>query len=557
MSSRCFCGVVFGTPYAFDKHVLSQGHSIQCSCGSLFGHPQDLYNHWRDSDHVKLEHEEQDLVHEDGPVECVFCDREFDDLRSLQQHVSKKHYSCPACNQVFNVKEHCVAHRKSTEHYYCAQHDEFFVSKDDVRVHRRTIAHIGTFECTDCQRSFRTDQALKDHLNSRGHGHVAAAAADKKFFGDMAAKKLEELEETNLYCNACNQKFNTLKAFSQHKSSPKHNPLSELKCPLSKECNGTFSSPSALLFHLESGKCKGGMTRNNLNAVVYQHDTARHITMSEHSQRVLDAAMPDKSCPSIVPNDSASNYDPSMPVDFGTTSHTGGTPSASAAKATDATSTLGVESGVILTPEDSNTSTMHDSDTESSTSTVIITSADDDVSSALDIGGLSLDSDDSSTTESLLIPTSTTISDGGIILSPSASEDSSALSGWSFLNSSRKLTPAPSSLDGSSTDTICYDEDSQSWPCPTCSETFRKKHDLVQHINSIVHSPKIFRCPTDLPGLSGSRKPTLCFKTLSGLAQHVEAGSCKGGNEALQFIIGVFEKQIQAKLGASVKLLKG
>lgn len=76
-------------------------------------------------------------------------------------------------------------------------------------------------------------------------------------------------------------------------------------------------------------------------------------------------------------------------------------------------------------------------------------------------------------------------------------------------------------------------------------------------MNSVVHAPRVFHCPTDLPGLPGNKlAPTLHFKTLSGLAQHVEAGSCKGGKAMLGFIVGLFEKQIEAKMGKSVKLLK-
>jgi hypothetical protein len=133
---------------------------------------------------------------------------------------------------------------------------------------------------------------------------------------------------------------------------------------------------------------------------------------------------------------------------------------------------------------------------------------------------------------------------------------SKALSDWSFLESSRIMTPSVTSVDGSSVDTLTFDTVSNRWPCQICEQTFRKKHDLLQHMNSVTHAPKIFHCPTDLPGLPGSGKPTIAFKTLSGLAQHLEAGSCKGGKATLAFIVGVFEKQIQAKLGKSVKLLK-
>jgi hypothetical protein len=147
--------------------------------------------------------------------------------------------------------------------------------------------------------------------------------------------------------------------------------------------------------------------------------------------------------------------------------------------------------------------------------------------------------------------------DGSVSFTPPQSmAESGAWSDLSFLPSRPALTPSSTSVGDASVDMIAFDTASNRWPCQICDQTFRKRHDLVQHMDSVTHAPKIFHCPTNLPGLPGSRKPTITFKTLSGLAQHVEAGSCKGGKDTLGIIVGIFEKQIQAKLGKSVKLLK-
>jgi hypothetical protein len=58
----------------------------------------------------------------------------------------------------------------------------------------------------------------------------------------------------------------------------RHNPLSNIKCLADTKCNKKFNCPSAQLHHLESGKCKSGMTKTKLNAAIAANDTGRIIT---------------------------------------------------------------------------------------------------------------------------------------------------------------------------------------------------------------------------------------------------------------------------------------
>ncbi|RAH53810.1 hypothetical protein BO85DRAFT_503980, partial [Aspergillus piperis CBS 112811] len=68
--------------------------------------------------------------------------------------------------------------------------------------------------------------------------------------------------------------------------------------------------------------------------------------------------------------------------------------------------------------------------------------------------------------------------------------------------------------------------------CLDCSRTFKSVQSLMQHRQSAAHTSAIFSCPTALL----SREPALkqSFSTLSGLAQHLEAGACIGGYSMLQ-----------------------
>jgi hypothetical protein len=511
-------------------------------------------NHRRDARHIISVKSNRvlDLTapHTD-PRRCGLCvsRNPFKDRAARDHHIADKHKACPICAQVFELTADRLRHQKAANHCYCAEHNEAFNHPAEVSKHKRAHVHITSFGCIDCQRNLFSDKALNDHLASEGHARVVARAtheAENQAIVNERARR----QESNLHCDPCDRTFVDLKAFRQHKESLKHKALSELKCPLSSKCKGTFSSPSALLFHLEGGTCKGGMTRSKVNAIVYQHDNERHITSTSHASQVRDTAISAASQVSIAPDSSASNHARSV---FVSSSRTDGSGS------------------VGLTPHDSKVAstlghiyfTHRDHEPHSSVASeakLVHVSSASDTSSNLDGDGVLITPSVSTASRihSVHTPSVSGTSEGGVVLTPTTTmASSSALSDWSFVvNSARIMTPSATSIDRSSVDTVFFDTTSGRWPCPSCPQKFRKKYGLLQHMKSIAHAPKIFHCPTDLPGLPRSRKPTIAFKTLSGLAQHVEAGSCEGGKASLGVIVGIFEKQIQAKLGYSVKLLK-
>ena len=158
----------------------------------------------------------------------------------------------------------------------------------------------------------------------------------------------------------------------------------------------------------------------------------------------------------------------------------------------------------------------------------------------------------------------------GVVLTPSAMNShsrASSISGgvgiltptgiqeWSQINTSHRYTPASSVIEESAL-ASCYDERTQRFQCNLCPRVFRKQHDFIQHLSSVAHAPKIFHCPIDILG-TGSKKGGhhRTFKTLSGMAQHIEIGSCVGGKATLDMIVGIFEAKIKEATGNEVKLL--
>ncbi|OQO14105.1 hypothetical protein B0A48_00981 [Cryoendolithus antarcticus] len=423
---------------------------------------------------------------------------------ALAQHIKATHHPCPQCSHTFRNSAILFGHQKNSNHLFCLEHDMDFSSSAALAQHLREDAHISSFECTTCDRAFKTEIALNDHLDSVGHACVIEAAARQIADAQNASTDIARREENKLFCESHNRKFKTLRALQQHRNSLKHKPLSEMRCTLSDQCTGVSTSPSALLFHLESNTCKSGMTREKLNSVVAKYDVNRHITGTsgtsslaavEHDRSLSATALP-RSTPTL---DSLSISDASGVVLTPTNTSVGH--SIAPTNGTYAGSTLSASSGVMLTPSAS-------------------------------------------------IAGSETYGEESGMLGPPIRHH--AAREWSFLND---VLPVVTQTSSSLSMAISPNAAGQ-WPCHLCPCTFRKQYDLQQHLSSIAHAPSIFHRPTALLGLSGSTKQMCSFKTLSGLAQHLEAGACKGGTGILGMIAEMVEREIEKAGGGKVKLLK-
>jgi hypothetical protein len=241
------------------------------------------------------------------------------------------------------------------------------------------------------------------------------------------------------------------------------------------------------------------MDRIKLNKLVQAHDMDGHVTLPTTTRSALTSSI---SARLLTPSGSGS--------------------------------TMSVKGGIVLTPCVS----------ESTTSTVkahsfVASRVDDDVESIT-----------SETTEIASITSRV----GGVVLTPTSSAIDS--SEWSFLRDGTKMTPSTTSVPDSTAETITYDSLKKNWPCPKCNKAFKKERHLLDHINSPVHMTPQFRCPPAMVlGLSTGKKQKT-FKTLSGLAQHIETGSCNGGMDLLKRLAGVFEQKVKVATGRNVKLLK-
>lgn len=587
--NTCLCNASFGTQTSLRNHAVQHGHSIRCDCGEFFASDAELQTHKnmpRGACKTKpIKRVVIDSTHQGKNAAnrfwCAACPNKYFRVQGDRaKHLRVYHNACPTCLQVFGNQTARKAHQKTTGHCFCPDCDEDgkpFSTLEDLAHHQCTVLQVDKYGCITCGANFSNETTFVNHFNSQQHNVIRNRRIMEDQQTALAAVQLANVEESNLWCQECKKHFVDNAAYKQHKASSKHKaPKFAIKCP----CRKDFNLVSALVQHLESGGCKSGVTRQKLNATIYRYDADRSITMARHADQFAGMSIAGSStASSIAPSDSASILEFSFRT-LSTDSSRASiirdrtfTPADS-----DATSTVSSHGGVILTPD----STEYGStDSES-----INTPPESDTSSTLSGGGAQLPpsarsgtSTSSSDSESILTPTGSTVSarpapstfvpgvgsvkdddddddDGEPMFTPPASSVNGVYEDWSYVHSPPIMTPSASSIDGSSVATLRYNPTSKSWPCTDCSRTFMTRNDLRQHMDSAVHTQKIFHCPTNVP-LVGSHAQTRDreFSTMSGLVQHIEDGACKMGGDPMKTVIGIMEP-MRKKLNASITPLE-
>ncbi|KAJ7572001.1 hypothetical protein C8J56DRAFT_907017 [Mycena floridula] len=179
---------------------------------------------------------------------CDRCERYFVNERALWQHEgdSPNHWFCEDCNLDFPThhgrKEHWV---QSPKHDYCQHCNLHFEDSYDLNEHMNN-AH---FYCSKCSRVFTNAFGLQEHYRQSSNHH---------------------------YCFDCKRDFASASNLNSHLNSSTHQQKT-VPCP-SRACGQFFVSRSAMVLHLEGGRCPSEINRATVNRLVRQNDRNNLIT---------------------------------------------------------------------------------------------------------------------------------------------------------------------------------------------------------------------------------------------------------------------------------------
>ncbi|KAK3117448.1 hypothetical protein LTR53_001135, partial [Teratosphaeriaceae sp. CCFEE 6253] len=286
------CDKAFADPISFVQHARLKKHSMTslpagvhflCACGFLAIDFDRLKSHRESKKHLTYYARDTPKTQRtsDRPLLCGVCEFLAESLKAPQKHVAV-HPRCEECHSSFRRQRDVRDHKVQTGHCYCGTCSEAFPTPVALAQHEANT-HATDFKCMDCDRCFRTEASLMQHLK------------DKTTIHEKLLKRSKKRKDGSIKC--CKREFKTFAAVQDHQSSQRHKDAVKaasrsraptqptgIVCPLNKSCKRRFETPSALVMHLESGSRKYGMDRAKFCELVGMIDEDRvvpcaHVTI--------------------------------------------------------------------------------------------------------------------------------------------------------------------------------------------------------------------------------------------------------------------------------------
>ncbi|KAJ2893059.1 hypothetical protein MKZ38_009079 [Zalerion maritima] len=227
-----------------ENHQINTGHCYCPSCEILFDTKGDLKGHA----HVTP-----------GHGLCASCETII--------LGDQAHHCCLRCKKNFHTSSTKLkVHQRKTGHCYCGDCDQAF---PDLLHHQGETGHAGEFGCCDCDHKFPSSYMLKKHLKRKN----CCGKKEKK------GEKRVQSSATSATCSKCNVEFQSRNALRRHRKFTGHGTetVRKLQCA-GTGCVRLFKCPSSMIQHLESGRCASGLKRKQLHEMVAEHDRDRLIT---------------------------------------------------------------------------------------------------------------------------------------------------------------------------------------------------------------------------------------------------------------------------------------
>jgi hypothetical protein len=211
-------------------------------------------------------------------------------------HYQNSHPKCDYCKVHFLGEAELAGHQRTTGHVYCIECNTGFKKRNNQLCHVRKVEHPTTYHCCDCGRQYIDQQSLNDHCcacdkifkNSQSlQNHTAAKHKNGDTLRDATVRRVRINKSRGNMYNGIGKTVKTTKKDKPKKPKKPEKPKKYISCLASSLCAKRFASPSALLHHLESGRCRSAMTRDKLNNLVITHDQNRYITVERTTNPLL------------------------------------------------------------------------------------------------------------------------------------------------------------------------------------------------------------------------------------------------------------------------------
>ena len=188
---------------------------------------------------------------------CTICNKSFRNRNLLEQHqvhhANKREYGCDDCGKRFNVHSDLKVHQRihtGERNFYCNDCGKSFLGSSQLRSHKNVHSEAKNFLC-DCGKGFKTTDALKRHaIVHKDVKDYECHVCEKSFKGDFHLKDHMQIHNNvSISCNACG-KFFKKKAYLTSHMQKRHTKESD-KSHQCSFCGKAFVVKSHMKGHIK------------------------------------------------------------------------------------------------------------------------------------------------------------------------------------------------------------------------------------------------------------------------------------------------------------------
>ncbi|KAI5640005.1 zinc-finger double domain-containing protein [Phthorimaea operculella] len=217
-------------------------------------------------------------------VRCEYCSKEYAGQDSLRQHQMRKH---PA-----EVQSSMPAK------YVCKECGMAFVSPSALKIHTTKHSHRRDFYCVECDKSFKTNNSLQQHLNTVSV-HITnekliypCPLCNKRFTMKSHAERHTRdvhVKAARYYCDQCGKKYTCKYKLADHLR--KHDGYEKPRSFICSICSKAFQAKRILHVHMRihTGEkpfcCPQCPAQFNQYGSLYNHKRLVHKIVGKANKR--------------------------------------------------------------------------------------------------------------------------------------------------------------------------------------------------------------------------------------------------------------------------------